>query len=175
MVPRRIGPETMAIREQQPGDDETVRRIIELAFKGHPHSDGREQFIIAALRDAGALTLALIGEEDGEIVGQVAFSPVTIEGALQGWYGLGPVAVRPDRQGRGIGQALIRAGLDHLRILQAGGCVLLGAPDYYRRFGFAANPRLRLEGPPPEYFLTLPFEAEVPSGTVEFHAVFDTA
>ena len=161
------------IRDQQPDDDATVRQLVEDAFHGRPYSDGREPAILDALRAAGALTVALVAEEGDQIVGQVAFSPVIIDGAACGWYGLGPVAVRPDRQGHGIGQALIREGLDRIRALDAKGCVLAGAPGYYNRFGFAADPRLQSPGIPPQYFLVLPFGAEVPGGTVTFHEAFD--
>ncbi|WP_342238947.1 GNAT family N-acetyltransferase [Inquilinus sp. OTU3971] len=163
------------IRDQQPEDDAAVRQLVEDAFRGRPYSDGTEAPIVEALRAAGALTVALVAEEDGEILGQVAFSPVAINGTARDWYGLGPVAVRPDRQGQGIGQALIRAGLDRIRALGAQGCVLAGAAGYYRRFGFAADPRLRSPGIPPEHFLVLPFGAQVPSGTVEFHEAFEAA
>src|SRR5688572_11176649 len=163
------------IRDQQPDDDAVVRRLVGDAFRGRPYSDGREPAILDALRAAGALTVALVAEEDGEILGQVAFSPVAIDGAARDWYGLGPVAVRPDRQGQGIGQALIRAGLDRIRALGAQGCVLAGAPGYYSRFGFTADPRLQSPGIPPQYFLVLPFAAEVPGGTVTFHPAFDVA
>lgn len=161
------------IRDQQLDDDAVVRQLVEDAFRGRPYSDGNEAPIVETLRAAGALTLALVAEEGGEILGQVAFSPVAIDGAVRDWYGLGPVAVRPDRQGRGIGQALIRAGLDRIRALGAQGCVLAGAPGYYGRFGFAADPRLQSPGIPPQYFLVLPFGAEVPDGTVTFHAAFE--
>jgi putative acetyltransferase len=162
------------IRDQQPDDNATVRQLVGDAFRGRPYSDGREPAILDALRAAGALTVALVAEEDGEILGQVAFSPVAIDGTARDWYGLGPVAVRPDRQRQGIGQALIREGLDRIRALGARGCVLAGAPGYYGRFGFAADPRLQSPGIPPQYFLVLPFGAEVPSGTVTFHEAFDT-
>ena len=161
------------IRDQQPNDDAAVRQLVEDAFRGRPYSDGREPAILDALRAAGALTVALVAEEDGEILGQVAFSPVAIDGAIRDWYGLGPVAVRPDRQGQGAGRALIRAGLDRIRALGAQGCVLAGAPGYYGRFGFTADPRLQSPGIPPQYFLVLPFGAEVPGGTVTFHQAFD--
>lgn len=163
------------IRDQQPDDDAVVRQLVGDAFRGRPYSDGREPAILDALRAAGALTVALVAEEGGEILGQVAFSPVGIDGAARDWYGLGPVAVRPDRQGQGIGQALIRAGLDRIRALGAAGCVLAGAPGYYGRFGFTADPRLQSPGIPPQYFLALPFGAEVPGGTVTFHPAFDVA
>lgn len=163
------------IRDQQPEDDATVRQLVGDAFRGRPYSDGREPAILDALRAAGALTVALVAEEDGEILGQVAFSPVAIDGTAGDWYGLGPVAVRPDRQRQGIGQALIRAGLDRIRVLGAAGCVLAGAPGYYGRFGFTADPRLQSPGIPSQYFLVLPFAAEVPGGTVTFHPAFDVA
>ncbi|MGO4124793.1 GNAT family N-acetyltransferase [Inquilinus sp. YAF38] len=161
------------IRDQQPDDDAVVRQLVGDAFRGRPYSDGREPAILDALRAAGAL--ALVAEEDGQILGQVAFSPVAIDGTARDWYGLGPVAVRPDRQGQGIGQALIRAGLDRIRALGAQGCVLAGAPGYYSRFGFTADPRLQSPGIPSQYFLVLPFGAEVPGGTVTFHPAFDVA
>jgi putative acetyltransferase len=163
------------IRDQQPDDDAVVRRLVEYAFRGRPYSDGREPAILDALRAAGALTVALVAEKDGEILGQVAFSPVAIDGTARDWYGLGPVAVRPDRQGQGIGHTLIRAGLDRIRALGAAGCVLAGAPGYYSRFGFTADPRLQSPGIPPQYFLVLPFGTEVPGGTVTFHPAFDVA
>jgi len=161
------------IRDQLPEDDAVVRRLVEDAFRGRPYADGSEPAIIEALRAAGALTVALVAEEGDLILGQVAFSPVTIDGRARDWYALGPVAVRPDRQGRGIGQALIRAGLDRIQALGAQGCVLAGAAGYYGRFGFAADPRLQSPGIPPEHFLVLPFGSEVPSGMVEFHSAFE--
>ena len=82
------------------------------------------------LRDHGALTISLITEDEAELVGYVAFSPVKINSEAVGCYGLGPVAVRPDRQRRGVGRALIEAGLDRLRSLNAGGSVVLGDPAY---------------------------------------------
>ncbi len=163
------------IRDQQPEDDAVVRQLVGDAFRGRPYSDGREPAILDALRAAGALTVALVAEEDGRILGQVAFSPVAIDGTAGDWYGLGPVAVRSDRQGQGIGQALIREGLDRIRALGAQGCVLAGAPGYYGRFGFTADPRLQSPGIPPQYFLVLPFGTEVPDGTVTFHPAFDVA
>ena len=75
-------------------------------------------------------------------------------------------------QGAGIGARLIREGLEQLRAAGAKGCVVLGEPDYYGRFGFRADDRLTYPGPPPQYFQILPFGADVPIGTVAYHPAF---
>ncbi|MGO4286439.1 GNAT family N-acetyltransferase [Bosea sp. TAB14] len=165
----------MPIRPEQPADAAAIRALTTEAFAAAPHSSGTEAAIIDSLRAAGALTLSLVAVEGDEIVGHVAFSPVTIDGAERGWFGLGPVSVRPGRQRGGVGSGLIREGLQRLREIGAGGCVLLGDPGYYGRFGFAADPALVLEGVPPEYFMRLAFGAGVPAGTVRYHAAFDGA
>lgn len=105
-------------------------------------------------------------------MGHVALSPVTIFNGSPGWYGLGPVSVLPALQRRGIGKALIHEGLAALQALGAAGCVLVGDPGYYERFGFRNDPDLVYEGVPQEYFPVLPFDAETPRGTVQFHEGF---
>lgn len=169
----------MLIRPEQPGDIEAIRALTTEAFATAPHSSGTEAAIVDGLRAAGALTLSLVAvegdETSNEILGHAAFSPVTIDGEERGWFGLGPVSVRTGRQRGGIGSELIREGLRRLRENGAGGCVLLGDPGYYGRFGFAADPTLVLEGVPPEYFMRLGFGAELPAGTVRYHAAFDGA
>jgi putative acetyltransferase len=138
-----------------------------------PFSDQTEAGVIEALRAAGALTLSLVATEGGEIVGHVAFSPVKINGEAGGWYGLGPVSVWPDRQRTGIGQALIREGLKRLRSMSAGGCVLLGDPAYYSRFGFESDPTLYDVDAPPGAFQRLILNGSQPRGAVSFHPAFD--
>ena len=88
-----------------------------------------------------------------------------------GWYGLGPVAVAPERQGAGIGAALINAGLDELRARGAAGCVLLGDPAYYERFGFRSG-GLRYGAADPRYVMGLAFGAEQPTGEIGYHEAF---
>ena len=110
----------MIIREEREGDFDAIRVIVAKAFKDHPFSNQREPLLIDALRRAGALTIALVAEEDGAIAGHIAFSPVQIEARFQNWYGLGPLAISPERQRAGIGQALVRAGLVRLAALGAG-------------------------------------------------------
>ncbi|MBS0505082.1 MAG: N-acetyltransferase [Proteobacteria bacterium] len=163
----------MEIRDERPADAAAIRAVVTAAFATAPHSSGTEAAIVDALREAGALTLSLVAEEDGEVVGHIAFSPVMADGSEGGWYGLGPVSVRPDFQTKGIGQALVRVGLERLKESGAFGCVVLGDPAYYARFGFLNDPALRYPGVPPEYFQMLIFAGARPSGDVSYHAAFD--
>jgi putative acetyltransferase len=105
-------------------------------------------------------------------VGHAAFSPVSVAGAGSGWYGLGPVSVEPRWQRQGIGQALIRSGLDRLGELSAAGCVVLGDPDYYRRFGFESDPELRYADAPTPYFQRLVLRGPAPRGEAIYHPAF---
>jgi putative acetyltransferase len=162
------------IRDEMSSDTAAIRATIELAFHTAAHSSGTEAAIVDALRNAGALTISMVALENGEIVGHVAFSAVTIDGNGRGWFGLGPVAVVPDEQRRGIGRMLIRRGLDRLRSMDAQGCVVLGEPDYYGRFGFASDPDLRYGDAPPQYFQRLVFKGAPPKGAVAYHAAFDS-
>jgi putative acetyltransferase len=165
----------MIIRPEIAEDAPAIRAVTAAAFKGAPYSSGTEAAIVDALRDAGALTLSLVAEEQGRIVGHVAFSPVTINGKAGGWFGLGPVSVEPAEQRRGIGQALIRDGLERLKSAGAEGCVLLGDPAYYGRFGFISDLRLRYGDVPPEYFQRLSFTGIEPEGEVAYHVGFNTS
>jgi len=89
-------------------------------------SNHTEHYIIEALRSAKALTVSLVAEVDGLVVGHIAFSPVTMSDGTKDWYGLGPVSVHPDFQRKGIGKALIQEGLSRLRNLKAKGFCLVG-------------------------------------------------
>ncbi len=139
------------------------------AFETLEISNHTEQFIVEALRAAKALTLSLVAEVDGRVVGHIGFFPVTISDGTMNWYGLGPVSVLPEYQRRGIGSALIREGLSRLKALGAGGCCLVGHPDYYRRLGFEKAPGLVCEGVPREVFFALSFAGHFPQGDVMFH------
>ncbi|MDP0928629.1 N-acetyltransferase [Paracoccus onubensis] len=165
----------MKIRQEIPADQGTVRQITEDAFATAEHSSGTEGAIIDALRDTGSLTLSLVAEIDGQVVGHIAFSPVTVAGNDVGWFGLGPVAIRPDLQGQGIGGNLIRKGLTQLRAQGARGCVVLGSPGYYTRFGFAQDASLVFEGVPPEYFMSQVFCGKAPAGAVVYQPAFYSA
>jgi len=162
----------MIIRKETTSDIEAISQVTITAFRTLQISNHTEQFIIEALRTAGALTLSLVAEIDGRIVGHVAFSPVIISDGTKDWYGLGPVSVLPEYQKQGIGKSLINEGLSLLKQLDGQGCVLVGDPNYYGWFGFKNFPEIVPEGVPQEVFLTLPFNEKIPQGIVVFHEGF---
>ena len=161
-----------SIRPEQAADAAAIQRVTIEAFAGAEHAAGTEHRIVAALRAADALAISLVAESAGEIVGHVAVSPVTLSGGERNWYGLGPISVAPPWQRRGVGSALMRAALAGLRGRQAAGCILVGDPCYYERFGFRAAPTLSYPGVPGEYLLALAMAAKVPAGVVSFHGAF---
>ncbi|PVM87411.1 GNAT family N-acetyltransferase [Caulobacter endophyticus] len=162
----------MLIRPECPEDVAAIGEVTAAAFLGRPYSSQTEALIVAALRAAGALSLSLVAEVDGQIAGHIAFSPVDIEVSSGGWYGLGPVSVSPDRQGTGLGLALIREGLKQLEARGAAGCVLLGSPKYYERFGFVADEALTYGGESSPYLQRLVFKGRPPRGAVTYHTAF---
>ncbi|MEG1452538.1 GNAT family N-acetyltransferase [Brevundimonas sp.] len=166
----------MQIRPETPADHAAIRKVTLAAFENMPHSQQTEAAIIDALRAADALTLSLVAEQDGQIIGHVAFSPVLIDDQDHNWLGLGPVSVHPDHQAHGIGSKLIRTALDQITAMGTNGCVLLGEPAYYARFGFRAapaeGPALVYPGVPAEYFQSLPLNGPALSGTVTYHPAF---
>ncbi|MCM2443497.1 N-acetyltransferase [Agrobacterium vitis] len=163
---------TFTIRAESPMDIGQIRKVTEHAFSMAEHSDGTESAIIDALRSANALNLSLVAVIDGKIIGHCAFSPVKAAQYETGWMGLGPVAVSPEFQGKGVGVALIREGLEHIRRIGAKGCVVLGDPNYYRRFGFENDPAVKFKGAPPEYFMKLSLDGSSISGSIHYHEAF---
>ena len=160
------------IRDEARHDAEVIAEVTVAAFDSLEISNHTEQFIVEALRSAGALTVSLVAEVDGHVVGHIAFSPVTISDGSNNWYGLGPVSVLPLYQRMGIGKALIREGLSRLKELGAKGCCLVGHPEYYRKFGFENVTGLVVEGVPEEVFFALSFDGRFPQGNVTFHEGF---
>lgn len=162
----------MIIRKEKNLDAIVISEITLAAFQNHPHSNHTEQFIVDALRIANALTISLVAEIGGQVVGHIAFSPVTISDGSANWYGLGPLSVLPGFQQKGIGKSLVREGLSLLNAIGSHGCVLVGDPKYYERFGFKNIPDLIYNGVPQENFLALPFEDNKARGVVVFHEGF---
>lgn len=165
-------PTDLIIRPELLSDIATVRAINVAAFLNHPHSRQNEHMCVDALRVDNALEVSLVAEIEGVVVGYIAFTKVTINGQDLDWYGLGPVAVHPAFQNRRVGAKLIVAGLGLLSDRGAAGCVLLGDPSYYQRFGFMARPELTLAGVPAEFFLSRVMGGVLPEGEVGYHAVF---
>ncbi len=134
----------MEIRPETGADLAAVGEVNRLAF-------GREAEarLVDDLRDGGYARLSLVAQEEGRIVGHVMFSEAVIRtgGGEVGALALGPVGVIPERQGRGVGSALIREGLD--RCVREGHRIvlLLGHPGYYPRFGFSAERAGNLSSP----------------------------
>ena len=167
--------DTVLIRPEAPADIPAICRVIEVAFENAPHTTHTEHHIVRDLRQAGALTLSLVADRSGSVVGHVAISPVTTMNSRENWFGLGPISVLPDQQHKGIGTKLMKAALEALRRGGAAGCVVLGEPSYYGRFGFLREPGLVLKGVPPEFFQAIAFTAKMASGEVSYHESFGTA
>ena len=162
----------MIIRKETESDIKAISDVTIAAFKNHPISHQTEHFIIDALRATNALTVSMVAEIDGRVVGHIAFSPVSLSDGSENWYGLGPISVLPECQKQGIGKSLIYEGLKHLKMLEAKGCILVGDPNYYERFGFKSLLELTHEGVPQKNVLALPFGGNKAKGVVMFHESF---
>lgn len=161
----------MDIRDETSADHRVIRLITKAAFADMPYSDQTEAEVIDRLRASDAIRLSLVAVSDEDVVGNVVFSDVMIDG-VAGWVGLGPVSVRPALQRRCSGSALIEAGLDRLRATGAVGCVLVGDSAYYSRFGFRTSDGLCYDGVPDDYVMALPFGGAAPRGKIVFHPAF---
>lgn len=165
-------PANLVVRPERPDDREAIYNLTKRAFAPMPFSAGNEQDLVDALRAAGALTVSLVAEREGTVVGHIAFSPaITADGSF-GWYSLGPISVEPSLQRQGIGKRLITEGVATLRAMGVAGCVLVGDPNYYSRSGFKPFPELAPPEEPAEYFMILPLRVAEPRTAVSFHPVF---
>ena len=162
------------IRNETPADIQSIEAVTTSAFLSAPHTSHTEQFIVDALRKAGKLSVSLVADHEGSVIGQASVSPVSISDGTPNWFGLGPISVLPQHQRQGIGSRLMREALLALRRRGAAGCVVLGDPRFYSRFGFRADPNLILTGVPPEYFQAVRFDSPQPHGIVTYHSAFDT-
>lgn len=162
----------ITIRAESEQDVTAIRAVTSAAFGAAPHTTHTEEFIVDALRKEGMLVVSKVATHNGEVVGHVAISPVRVSGKDVRWYGLGPVSVLPSYQRRGIGSALIMDALLSLSSSGAAGCVVLGDPAFYERFGFEVNDALILPGVPPRYFMVVAFGSSIPNGIVSYHEAF---
>jgi putative acetyltransferase len=161
------------IHPEAASEIDDIRRVNIEAFRDHPISRQTEHLIVDALRDAGALEVSLVAVVDGRTVGHIAFSRASVGESESGWFLLGPIAVLPGMQGQGIGSALMDSGLAELRTRNASGCVLVGDPGYYSRFGFSTFADLSYAGVPHEYVLGLPFAEAEPCGSIVANGAFE--
>lgn len=158
----------LKIRPETTADTLTIYRLTEEAFAPMPFSEGDEADCVVKLRLDGDLSLSLVATADEKIVGHIAFSPVQLDGAPGKWIGLGPVSVWPRLQKRGIGSALIESGLNTFSNRDVAGCILIGDPTYYQRFGFIGDGRITYRSLPPQIVQWLAFGDEKPAGNVLF-------
>lgn len=162
----------ITVRAETAEDADQIRKVNIEAFRNHPISRQTEHLIVDALRSAGALDVSLVAVSDQGVVGHIAFSIAGVGDSEGDWFLVGPVAVMPGVQRRGIGSLLVEAGLSELRARGAKGCVLVGDAGYYNRFGFSTFPDLEYDGVPNEYVLGLPFGSEAPAGRIRSHEAF---
>lgn len=163
-----------SIQPEAPGDYGAIYDLVKRAFAPMPFSDGGEQDLVDALRDTGDLALSLVAiSPEGAVIGHIGFSPVTIGHSACQWFQMAPVSVTPELQHKGIGSALIHAGIEQLRAQGAGGVAVVGNPVYYERFGFAV-----LAGLAPEsahdapYFRAQVLAGDTPNGTLRYAPAF---
>jgi putative acetyltransferase len=164
----------MLIRAEEPRDWTAVYAVNVSAFETPAEAN-----LVGALREQAQPLVSLIAEDNGAIVGQIMFSPVSLSGhpALK-IMGLAPMAVAPEHQRKGIGSALVRAGLEQCKDLGFGAVVVLGHPAYYPRFGFSPSTRFGIASEydvPEEVFMVVELQAGFlrgASGTIKYHAAF---
>ncbi len=164
-------PAGLSLRAETAEDVEAIAALTARAFAGHPYSDGSEVAIVERLRAQGGLVLSLVAAVDGRIAGHAAFSPAG-NAQAPGYFALGPISVEPALQRRGIGCLLIESGFRALRERGAAGCIVLGDPAYYGRFGFAPAPQACPPGLPATHFMVASFGGEAVQGTFAFHPAF---
>ena len=163
----------MEIRPETPQDIFAIRKLTEAAFAPMPYSDGSEAKIIDRLREEGNLTLSLVTADQDQVLAHIAFSPVTVERTRGNWCGLGPVSVAPSWQKQGIGTTLIGEGLSRMKKRGTAGCVLIGAPDFYQRFGFQSDPALSYGNVPRQFVQFLSFDGVIPIGAIRYRPAFE--
>jgi putative acetyltransferase len=160
------------IRHERAEDAAAIHDLTKRAFASMPFAGGDEQLLPARFRSADVLALSLVAETAGSIIGQLTLTPAFAADDSPGWFALGPIAVEPNFQSQGVGSSMIAAAIDWLTANDAAGCVLVGNPAYYSRFGWLPCPALAPTGEPAEYYQILPLAIAQPHAVVCFHPLF---
>jgi putative acetyltransferase len=170
--------QTLLVRAEREEDYSAIEALNRVAFEGD--SEAR---LVAKLRQTDDFIpdLSLVAVQYELIVGHILFSPITIEAesSVVPALALAPMAVLPRFQNKGIGSALVRAGLEACRRLQHKIVVVVGHPEYYPRFGFVPARAHGIEAPfpvPDEAFMLLaltPSALEGVSGVVKYPPPFE--
>ena len=173
-APRGRADAEVEIRDETASDHRAVQRVVRAAFDSPLQGK-----LVAALRADADPQVSLVAVRDGVLAGHIFFSPVTFDAdASHPAAQLSPVSVRPDRQGRGLGSALIRAGLERCVAVGWRSVFLVGNPGYYARFGFElAGPLgFSIDGPLDPHLQVIeltPGSLASVRGRIAFHPAFD--
>ena len=144
----------MIIRAETRADHDAIKRVNDEAFGGEI-----EAKLVDAMRasDRFVPELSLVAEDEGAVVGHVILSYVDLEPGTRRVLQLGPLAVLPSHQRRGIGGALVREALRLADVREEPFVLIEGSPRYYERFGFTRADALGIAPPPeahgPQYFM----------------------
>lgn len=159
----------MTIRPETPRDRDAIRVVNEAAFQQTEEAD-----LVDRLRTDGAFLLSLVADLDAFVIGHILFTRMWIGDTPA--VALAPVSVQPSRQRQGVGDSLIRAGLDKLRGAAERIVVVVGHPGYYPRFGFSTSLARSFEHPfPPDVCMALelvPGALDGVAGRLRYAAAF---
>ena len=135
---------TLESRPESDQDHKAVWNVNRLVFEAEDEAN-----LVDALRDGGYVEVSLVAEADGEIVGHILLSRITIvtEAQRVDALSLAPMAVVPSHQRQGIGSKLLEAGLEACQKRNNKIVVVLGHPEFYPRFGLSAELAQPLESP----------------------------
>lgn len=164
----------MQVRAENEDDLQAIRAVNQSAFETPSEAN-----LVDALRKQAQPVVSLVAEEDRQVVGHIMFSPVSLSGHPDfKVMGLAPMAVAPAHQNKGIGSALVKAGLDQCKQMGFSAVVVLGHPTYYPRFGFSQASKFCIDSEydvPDEVFMAMELMPEAlseKSGKVRFHNAF---